>query len=120
MSTSRETTCVCVCVYIYIYTQICTAGCNSYLPPSDLISVEVIVMARPNPILKLCNIAKMPPFHILILPWEQKSHKERGWGCRGGGIRPTNLFLAKRRCSADVAYVRESLAALDSISVEDF
>jgi len=78
-------------------------------------------MARPNPIFKLCNIGKMPPFHTLILPWEQKSRKERGWACRGGGIQPTNLFLAKRRHFADVAEVqRESLVALDSISVEDF
>ena len=82
-------------IYIYIYTQICTAGCNSYLLPSDFIAAEVIVMARPNPILKLCNIGKMPPFHILILPWEQKSRKERGWACRGGGTQPTNLILAK-------------------------
>jgi hypothetical protein len=101
---------ICIYIYIYTHTQVCTAGYNSYLLASDFISAEVIVMARPNPILELCNTGKMPPFHILILPSEQ-SRKERGWACRGGGTQPTNLILSKGRHFADLAEVRKSPVA---------
>jgi len=56
------------------------------------ISVEVIVRARPNSILKLCNTGKMPPIHILILPWEQKFAMSEVGHVEGVGYNPPIYF----------------------------
>jgi hypothetical protein len=46
--------------------------------------------------LNLCNISKMPPFQILIHPWEQKkSHKEQGQVSRGVGHYHHFVFIQK-------------------------
>jgi len=75
--------------------------------------------------LNTCNVDKTPPFQILIHPWEQKKKSQGARSGesrrREGGETTAILLSAKREACADVAGVqRESLAALDSISVEDF
>jgi hypothetical protein len=71
----------CETTYIYTHTHTYTRkfvqqAVNSYLPPYDFMLAEVIVMGRPNPVFEICITGKMPPFHIPIHPWEQKSRKE--------------------------------------------
>jgi len=70
--------------------------------------------------LNLCNVSKLPALHILLHPWEPNKSQGAWSGKLGGGTTNAILFLDKGRHFADVAEVyRESLAALDSIFVED-
>jgi hypothetical protein len=70
--------------------------------------------------LTLCNVTKLPVLQILLHP--QEPNKSQGaWSGKWGGDTTTILFLAKRKTYVDDAEVqRESLAALDIISFEDF
>jgi len=65
------------------------------------------------------------PFQVLIHPWEPKKKKNRKERDResGGGEGGNNhhFVVSQKGAFVDVAEVqRESLAALDNISVEDF